>query len=106
MKSMRWMIVGACLAIGGVAIADKSNCDEAVTDDLETRGDKEFAAGKFKAALDLYSEAVPCRPTVKTKAYLAACRAREFVIAKKLFRELKDDRFAPICLKEGFDPRK
>jgi len=75
-------------------------------DDLEAKGESAFAAGQYATALSLFDKVLKCKPKIAPKAYLAACRAHDFARAKRLFARIADDRFAQICLKEGFDPRK
>jgi len=81
-------------------------CDVAVIADLEAKGDGAMNSGSFGQALDFFEKVVRCKGSVSNKAYLAACRARNFVRAKFFFNQLGKDSLAQICMKEGYDPRK
>jgi len=78
-------------------------CDR--TDEEESRGDSLMNNGLFAAALLAFDKVVRCRPAAINKAYLAACRARSFVKAKRYFAMIARPNIAQICMKEGFDPR-
>lgn len=82
------------------------DCDDKATlDKREKKGDELLSMGNFAAGLATFSEMLSCRPRIATKAYLAACKARNFPKAKELFKLVGRDALAQICLKEGFDPR-
>ncbi len=81
--------------------------DAAALAETEGKGDAAMTGGGYAAALTHFEQVLRCKASVAQKAYLAACRARNFPRAKSIFAGyLKEDRFAQICLKEGFDPRK
>ena len=80
-------------------------CDKDSVDEEDRRGDANLTAGNFAAALVAFEKVVKCRPDVARKAYLAACRARNFPKAKQYFALARNQNIAQICLKEGFDPR-
>ncbi len=80
-------------------------CDRETIDAENRRGDDALSVGSFAAALAAFEKVVRCRPETKTKAYLAACRARLFPRAKKLFDAIGKTNLAQICIKEGYDPR-
>ncbi len=74
---------------------------------LEARGDAAMTSGQYASALQKFDAVYVCTKSVAHKAYLAACRARAFPKAKFYFQQLGgEDRFAQICLKEGYDPRR
>ena len=72
---------------------------------LERKGDELAGDGAYAAALTAYELAFRCRPVVAQKAYLAACKSRNFAKARLYYRMVGRDSLAQICLKEGFDPR-
>ena len=72
---------------------------------IEKSGDDDTNAGSYAAALAKFDQVFKCRPGVASKAYLAACKARNFAKAKVYFKFVGKDALAQICLKEGFDPR-
>jgi len=76
-------------------------------EEVEAMGDTLNGQGSYAAALAKFEQVVKCRPTTATasKAYLAACRAKNFPKAKYYFRNLPVT-LAQICMKEGYDPRK
>ncbi len=74
-------------------------------DTLGRKGDELMAAGSYAAALAMFDKLVKCRPRTIPKAYLAGCKARNFVKAKQMFKLMNRDSLAQICIKEGFDPR-
>ncbi len=80
-------------------------CDRETIDAELRRGDDLLGAGSFAAALVAFERVAKCRPEARTKAYLAACRARLFPRAKKLFDAIGKANLAQICIKEGYDPR-
>jgi tetratricopeptide (TPR) repeat protein len=71
-------------------------------------GDKAVAVSNYSAALASFELALVCKsdfPVIR-KAYVAACKAKNFVAAKKHFMALgKPDNLAQTCLREGYDPR-
>jgi hypothetical protein len=73
---------------------------------LSNVGDSYNMRGNFQMALQAYEKIVKCNKNVAAKAYLAACRARNFPRAKQLFDVIGKESLAQICLKEGFDPRR
>jgi serine/threonine protein kinase len=79
--------------------------DPAAIADAERKGDDANVRGSYAAALALYEVAFRCRPSVAQKAYLAACRARNFPKARAYYRMVGKESLAQICMKEGFDPR-
>ncbi len=81
-------------------------CDRESVDAEERRGEANLTTSNFAAALDAFEKVSKCRPAVAAKAYLAACRSRNFPKAKR-YLAMAGGRanMAQICLKEGFDPR-
>ncbi|MEO8701217.1 MAG: hypothetical protein ABI867_14295 [Kofleriaceae bacterium] len=82
-------------------------CDTAA---LVREGDRAMAQGTFRAALASYEAAIACGRAVnlEPKAYLAACRAREFPRARAHFVKLptaRQEGLAQICITQGYDPR-
>jgi pSer/pThr/pTyr-binding forkhead associated (FHA) protein len=80
-------------------------CDATAIAAVEKQGDDATQAGSFAVALGLFENVYRCKPTVASKAYLAACKARNFPRAKFFFKVVGKDSLAQICLKENFDPR-
>jgi serine/threonine protein kinase len=72
---------------------------------LELAGDAAMGNGSFAIALASFEGVVKCK-NVMQKAYLAACRARNFAKAKAYYDKLGRESLAQICMKEGFDPRR
>ncbi len=85
--------------------APPTDCDPKRDAALETKADDLINSGSYAKALRTYEQIVKCRPDVAGKAYLSACKARNFPKAKALFKLVGRDSFAQICIKEGFDPR-
>jgi hypothetical protein len=79
--------------------------DPAVVDDVEKKGDAALMNGSFAQALQNFELILKCK-NVLHKAYLAACRARNFAKAKIYFTRLGKESLAQVCMKDGFDPRK
>lgn len=73
--------------------------------DLHTKGDEAMAKGEFARAFANYMRVLRCDSKVAVKAYLAACRAKEFQQARHLFRLIGRSNLWQICQKQGFDPR-
>jgi len=73
-------------------------------EEVEAAADTLNGQGKYAAALAKLEQVVRCKPGAASKAYLAACRAKNFRKAKYYFRNLPVS-LAQICIKEGFDPR-
>ncbi len=80
-------------------------CDRETIDAENRRGDDALSTNSFAVALAAFEKVAKCRPEVRTRAYLAACRARNFPKAKKWFDVIGKPSLAQICIKEGFDPR-
>ena len=78
--------------------------DPAAIAEAERKADEAMSDGAYAAALALFEHAFRCKPAVARKAYLAACKARNFPKARVYFRFAGQDALAQICLKEGFDP--
>jgi pSer/pThr/pTyr-binding forkhead associated (FHA) protein len=89
----------------GVTVTPPPACDPTVIANLEATGDQANTAGSYAAALSSYEGVFKCKPAVAQKAYLAACRARNFPKAKLYFKIANKESLAQICLKEGYDPR-
>jgi len=84
-------------------------CDPATVAADEATADASAAQGRFAASLVEYEAVLRCKPAVLTKVYMAACKVRRFDRAKLYFKRLPTSRqemFAQICIREGFDPRK
>jgi photosystem II stability/assembly factor-like uncharacterized protein len=86
--------------------AKQAVCSSPPPPGAEEKADEAFNQGQYAQASRYFQKLLPCRPRVLQKAYLAACRAREFPLAKKLFQQIGNNNYAVICMKEGFDPRK
>lgn len=85
---------------------DASRCgDKAKIEETEARGEAALSAGNFAMSLQLFEQILPCKPSIVTKTYLAACRARNFPKAKTYFKAIGREALAQVCMKEGFDPR-
>ena len=89
----------------GVTVTPPPACDPTVIANLEATGDQANTAGSYAAALSSYEGVFKCKTAVAQKAYLAACRARNFPKAKLYFKIANKESLAQICLKEGYDPR-
>ncbi len=85
------------------------DCDDAqraAARRAEHRGDTFAAAGNYARGLREYEQAFACgRQGSQQKAYLMACKSRNFAKAKFYFQGLPGV-YAQICLNQGFDPRK
>ncbi len=71
---------------------------------IEAAADADNTAGRYAQALVGYEKIMRCK-NVKQKAYLVACKSRNFAKAKIYFKGLPLS-YAQICLNQGFDPRK
>jgi len=80
-------------------------CDRETVDAENRRGEDALSSSNFAVALTAFERVAKCRPEVRSKAYLAACRARSFPKAKRLFDAIGKPSLAQICIREGFDPR-
>ncbi len=82
-------------------VVEVSSCENAAG--IEASADADNASGRYAAALHGYEQIMACK-NVKQKAYLAACKSRQFLKARNYFRGLPKS-YAQICLNQGFDPR-
>lgn len=80
-------------------------CDRETVDAENRRGEDALSTSNFAVALTAFERVAKCRPEVKSKAYLAACRTRNFPKAKRLFDAIGKPTLAQICIREGYDPR-
>jgi hypothetical protein len=92
---------------GGDLVQQATCSDPAAIQKLEERGETMISSGQFAAALRAFESVLQCKPSggARMKAYLAACRARNFPRAKVHFKVIGKENWAQICMKEGFDPR-
>jgi len=75
---------------------------------IDAQGENLMMMGSYAAALAKFESILKCSTVsnkIRPKAYLTACRSKNFPKAKRYFRGLPEG-LAQICLKEGFDPRK
>jgi hypothetical protein len=84
-----------------------ASCDAAA---LAKKGDDNFGAGMFAAALAAYESSQQCKPDnmVLRKAGLAACRSKNGIKARAIIAKLPGDMGLPvaqICIREGIDPK-
>jgi serine/threonine protein kinase len=84
---------------------DSINCkDTEAVAETEARGDAQVNSGRYSLALTSFELMLRCKPAIVTKAYLAACKGKQFAKAKRYFKQLPRS-LAQICLNQGFDPR-
>ncbi len=96
-----------CVKKEGTVVTPPTNpcADQSLTADAEKKGDDSMGSGSYAAALGSFEIVFKCKPAVARKAYLAACKARNFPKAKLYFKYAGQDSLSQICLKEGYDPR-
>ena len=80
--------------------------DAAKVAEAEAEAERLQSMGSFAAALATLEKIVKCKPAVALKAYLNACKARNFPKAKVYFQlSGAKESHAQICMQFGFDPR-
>jgi photosystem II stability/assembly factor-like uncharacterized protein len=81
-----------------------NSCDPDAVKPLQANADRFVNQGSYKEAAKIYKTIWSCKPSLAMPAFLAACKAKDFVFAKQLFAFVPSN-VAQICLNQGFDPR-